>query len=125
MARTPGIFWTEFDVRCDRRDPLLSDGMIISVTAHQVTVEEFQADHARELIPMWRESFELGVGIGDPHPIAAFIAGALARACSNGPIASPAAPCGFSRLNEMQAHVRSTSATDSGSWLADSSRRGS
>lgn len=39
-------------------------------TAVQVTIEEFREDHAKELIPMWRESFELGVGIEDPHPIA-------------------------------------------------------
>ena len=35
----------------------------------QVTVEEFRADHAGELIAMWRESFEFGVGIQDLHPI--------------------------------------------------------
>ena len=38
--------------------------------ADQITVEEFRADHASELIPMWRESFEFGVGIEDPHPMA-------------------------------------------------------
>ena len=38
--------------------------------ADNVAVEEFQANHARELIPIWRESFEFGVGIDDPHPIA-------------------------------------------------------
>lgn len=37
---------------------------------NQVEVVEFQADHAHELILMWRESFEFGVGIEDPHPIA-------------------------------------------------------
>lgn len=36
----------------------------------RVSIEEFRADHARDLIPMWRESFELGVGVEDPHPIA-------------------------------------------------------
>lgn len=41
-----------------------------STVLRNVVVIEFQADHARELIPMWRESFELGVGIEDPHPIA-------------------------------------------------------
>lgn len=38
--------------------------------AHPVAIETFRADHARELIPMWRESFEFGVGIKDLHPIA-------------------------------------------------------
>ena len=36
----------------------------------EVTLEEFRADHARELVPLWRESFEFGVGLQDPHPIA-------------------------------------------------------
>jgi ribosomal protein S18 acetylase RimI-like enzyme len=40
------------------------------MTANPLAVEEFQAEHARELLPMWRESFEFGVGIVDPHPIA-------------------------------------------------------
>jgi len=40
------------------------------VNPYPVTVEEFQAHHAKDLIPMWRESFEFGVGIRDPHPIA-------------------------------------------------------
>ena len=35
-----------------------------------LALEDFQADHAKELIPMWRESFEHGVGVEDPHPIA-------------------------------------------------------
>lgn len=33
-------------------------------------LEEFRADHAQELMPMWRESFEFGVGIKDLHSIA-------------------------------------------------------
>ncbi len=32
-------------------------------------IEAFQAHHAKDVIPMWRESFEHGVGIVDPHPI--------------------------------------------------------
>jgi ribosomal protein S18 acetylase RimI-like enzyme len=39
-------------------------------TASKVMIAEFRADHAGELIPMWRESFELGVGVADPHPMA-------------------------------------------------------
>ena len=39
-------------------------------TGNRLTLEEFRADHAGELVAMWRESFELGVGIEDPHPIA-------------------------------------------------------
>ena len=34
-----------------------------------VTLEPFSPAHALELVPMWRESFEHGVGIVDPHPI--------------------------------------------------------
>lgn len=50
--------------------PLNGDVKSHLETANQTTMEEFRADHARELIPMWRESFEFGVGIEDPHPIA-------------------------------------------------------
>ena len=32
-------------------------------------IEEFSASHANELIELWRESFEFGVGVKDPHPI--------------------------------------------------------
>ena len=35
-----------------------------------VTVAEFHVDHAEELVRMWRASFEYGVGITDPHPLA-------------------------------------------------------
>ena len=31
---------------------------------------DFSPEHADELVPMWRESFEAGVGVTDPHPIA-------------------------------------------------------
>ena len=34
-----------------------------------VSLEDFRPEHARELVRMWRESFEHGVGITDPHPI--------------------------------------------------------
>ena len=30
---------------------------------------EFDPQRVGELIPMWRESFEAGVGIADPHPL--------------------------------------------------------
>ena len=33
-------------------------------------LEEFREEHVKELVPMWRESFEHGVGIKDPHPLA-------------------------------------------------------
>lgn len=32
-------------------------------------IRRFEPGDAHELIPMWRESFEYGVGISDPHPI--------------------------------------------------------
>jgi len=31
---------------------------------------DFTSDHVDELVPMWRDSFERGVGIVDPHPLA-------------------------------------------------------
>ena len=34
------------------------------------TLTDFLPEHADELVPMWRESFEAGVGVKDPHPIA-------------------------------------------------------
>ena len=39
-----------------------------------VIVEDFQPDDLQPLAKMWRESFEYGVGIVDPHPIEAQIA---------------------------------------------------
>jgi ribosomal protein S18 acetylase RimI-like enzyme len=35
----------------------------------EVSIEAFRDEHAKELVRMWRESFEFGVGIKDPHPI--------------------------------------------------------
>ena len=35
------------------------------------TIVEFRPEHADELVPMWRTSFERAVGIVDPHPIEA------------------------------------------------------
>ncbi len=32
-------------------------------------IEDFQAQHARPIVELWRRSFEHGVGITDPHPI--------------------------------------------------------
>jgi ribosomal protein S18 acetylase RimI-like enzyme len=34
-----------------------------------ILLEEFRAADTRELVHMWRESFEHGVGVTDPHPI--------------------------------------------------------
>jgi GNAT superfamily N-acetyltransferase len=34
-----------------------------------VQLEEFREELARDLVSMWRESFELGVGVADPHPL--------------------------------------------------------
>ena len=34
-----------------------------------IIIEEFRAGHAEELVLMWRESFEFGVGVPDPHPL--------------------------------------------------------
>ena len=39
------------------------------VAAEAVVLEPFRLEVARDLVRMWRESFELGVGIVDPHPI--------------------------------------------------------
>lgn len=36
---------------------------------HRATIAEFDAQRLDELIPMWRASFEAGVGIVDPHPV--------------------------------------------------------
>ena len=36
-----------------------------------ILVRNFEPEDVRELIPMWRESFEHGVGIKDPHPLEA------------------------------------------------------
>jgi GNAT superfamily N-acetyltransferase len=38
-------------------------------TALHIHLEHFRPEHAHELVRMWRESFEHGVGIKDPHPI--------------------------------------------------------
>ena len=35
-----------------------------------VRLEEFRPELARDLVLMWRESFEFGVGVTDPHPLA-------------------------------------------------------
>ena len=39
------------------------------VAAEAVVLEPFRLEVARDLVRMWRESFELGVGVVDPHPI--------------------------------------------------------
>ena len=36
----------------------------------RATLTKFDAQRVDELIPMWRASFEAGVGIIDPHPLA-------------------------------------------------------
>jgi GNAT superfamily N-acetyltransferase len=36
----------------------------------RATLAEFGARHLDALIPLWRASFEAGVGITDPHPLA-------------------------------------------------------
>lgn len=38
--------------------------------AHPLRLIDFQPAFLAELIPMWRASFEAGVGIVDPHPLA-------------------------------------------------------
>ena len=37
--------------------------------AQAVTLVEFRVEQIEELVNMWRESFEWGVGVVDPHPI--------------------------------------------------------
>ena len=39
------------------------------ISAAHVELIEFQPHWLDELIPMWRASFEAGVGIADPHPL--------------------------------------------------------
>lgn len=39
------------------------------MNAGDVELGDFDARRLDELIPMWRESFEAGVGIVDPHPL--------------------------------------------------------
>ena len=34
-----------------------------------VVIVEYSPEHARELVQMWRDSFERAVGIIDPHPL--------------------------------------------------------
>lgn len=34
-----------------------------------ITIVEYAPEHARELVLMWRESFERAAGVIDPHPI--------------------------------------------------------
>lgn len=36
---------------------------------HPVQIREFHDDDMHSVVSMWRESFEHGVGIADPHPI--------------------------------------------------------
>jgi GNAT superfamily N-acetyltransferase len=35
-----------------------------------LTIVEFGVDHAEALVRMWRASFEYGVGVANPHPLA-------------------------------------------------------
>ncbi len=41
---------------------------------HPAALAEYTPSWRESLVPMWRESFEFGVGITDPHPIAAQVA---------------------------------------------------
>ena len=34
-----------------------------------VVLDDFRSEDAEELVRMWRESFEAGVGVTDPHPL--------------------------------------------------------
>lgn len=43
---------------------------IRKVVGSAVLLEDFRPEHSSGLVPMWRESFEHGVGIVDPHPLA-------------------------------------------------------
>ncbi len=36
--------------------------------SHRITLAGYSPEHEIELVSMWRESFEFGVGIVDPHP---------------------------------------------------------
>ena len=39
-----------------------------SSVAEKLSLEEFRPEQAQELVRLWRESFELGVGVREPHP---------------------------------------------------------
>lgn len=58
-----------------RRGSTLHQSVTLSMAAlkkDQLTIDNVKFDSARidELVRMWRESFEFGVGVADPHPIA-------------------------------------------------------
>ncbi len=38
-------------------------------SSHQLEIVDFDVARTDELVRMWRESFEFGVGVVDPHPI--------------------------------------------------------
>lgn len=38
-------------------------------TGARLCIDNYREEHLGELVPMWRESFELGVGVTDPHPV--------------------------------------------------------
>ena len=37
--------------------------------AEGLAIDEYRPGHVKELVRLWRESFEHGVGVKDPHPI--------------------------------------------------------
>jgi ribosomal protein S18 acetylase RimI-like enzyme len=39
-------------------------------SGERATLAEYRAEWLGELVPMWRASFESGVGVKDPHPLA-------------------------------------------------------
>jgi ribosomal protein S18 acetylase RimI-like enzyme len=47
-----------------------SSGATTAPDSSSLVIEDFRAEHADELVPMWRESFEFGVGVTDPNPLA-------------------------------------------------------
>jgi GNAT superfamily N-acetyltransferase len=48
-----------------------------------MNITDYEPAHARELVEMWRESFEHGVGIKDPNPIEAQLGFFLGKVVPN------------------------------------------
>jgi ribosomal protein S18 acetylase RimI-like enzyme len=39
------------------------------MTLHDVLIVDYSPEYGREVVAMWRESFERAVGVRDPHPV--------------------------------------------------------
>jgi ribosomal protein S18 acetylase RimI-like enzyme len=48
----------------------IPSGKSLEAFGASMVIRDFRAEDADELVPMWRESFEFGVGVKDPHLLA-------------------------------------------------------